>query len=135
MKRRKPAENQTTIAGATRALPADMYDADTLEAINVEQLATATDRMLLRGRVARRRPSAASQGRDPYPRMVSHLAAPLARGSAPSLPSRRASSSPGERARPTLQIRTPSSARTQVFAVTVVIPTLVGIVVGLAALL
>lgn len=140
-----------------------MYDADTIEAINVEQLVTATDRMLLRGRVARRRPSArplASPSLAPYPRIVAHTpalsptpaprsvshtpapsptpardlyrqmiaASSLARGSQPQLGSLR-----GE---PTLQMRAqPSSARAQVFAITVVIPTLVGIAVGLAALL
>jgi hypothetical protein len=33
----------------------DMYDIDAIEAINVEQLATVTDRLLLRGRVTKRR--------------------------------------------------------------------------------
>jgi hypothetical protein len=32
-----------------------MYDIDAIEAINFEQLATVTDRLLLRGRVTRRR--------------------------------------------------------------------------------
>ncbi|HEX7841209.1 MAG TPA: hypothetical protein VF469_27210 [Kofleriaceae bacterium] len=36
-----------------------MLDADTLETINREQLATATDRLLLGGRLARRRRSLA----------------------------------------------------------------------------
>jgi len=36
----------------------NMYDVDAIEAINFEQLATATDRLLLRGgRLAKRRPS------------------------------------------------------------------------------
>jgi hypothetical protein len=34
-----------------------MHDIDAIEAINFEQLATVTDRLLLRGRVAKRRPS------------------------------------------------------------------------------
>ena len=35
-----------------------MHDADAIEAINFEQLATATDRLLLRGeRISKRRPS------------------------------------------------------------------------------
>ncbi|HEU4734215.1 MAG TPA: hypothetical protein VFT22_40265 [Kofleriaceae bacterium] len=38
-----------------------MYDADEIEAINFEQLATPTDRLLLRGnRISKRRPSAPS---------------------------------------------------------------------------
>lgn len=32
-----------------------MYNLDAIEAINFEQLATATDRLLLRGRLAKRR--------------------------------------------------------------------------------
>lgn len=35
-----------------------MHNIDAIEAINFEQLATVTDRLLLRGRVAKRRPSA-----------------------------------------------------------------------------
>lgn len=34
-----------------------MLNIDAIEAINFEQLATVTDRLLLRGRVAKRRPS------------------------------------------------------------------------------
>ena len=41
--------------GATRAPGQGMYDIDAIEAINFEQLATVTDRLLLRGRVTRRR--------------------------------------------------------------------------------
>jgi hypothetical protein len=37
-----------SIAGTHRALLANMYDADAIEAINFEQLATITDRLLLR---------------------------------------------------------------------------------------
>ena len=33
-----------------------MHDGHTLESINVDQLATATDRLLLRGRLTKRRP-------------------------------------------------------------------------------
>ena len=40
-----------------------MYDLTAIESINVEQLATATDRLLLRGRFTRRRPSTASVAR------------------------------------------------------------------------
>jgi hypothetical protein len=38
-----------------RELPFGMHDIDAIEAINVEQLATVTDRLLLRGRVTKRR--------------------------------------------------------------------------------
>ncbi|MBX3160826.1 MAG: hypothetical protein KF773_32975 [Deltaproteobacteria bacterium] len=34
-----------------------MHDIDAIEAINAEQLATVTDRLLLRGRITDRRPS------------------------------------------------------------------------------
>ncbi len=34
-----------------------MYDVDAIEAINFEQLVTVTDRLLLRGRLPKRRPS------------------------------------------------------------------------------
>ncbi|MBC7974644.1 MAG: hypothetical protein H7138_06620, partial [Myxococcales bacterium] len=68
-------KRQSSIAGTCGALPADMYDADDIEAINFEQLATATDRLLLRGAVAdrarRRRHAAPPVARDIYPRMVS----------------------------------------------------------------
>jgi hypothetical protein len=153
-------KQKRAIEGTSRALPTDMYDAETIEAINVEQLVTATDRMLLRGRVARRRPIApglAPQGRDPYPRTVSYMATP-ARDPAPRIAAPAPSATPARdlyrqmvasialargsqsriapRGEPTLQMRAqPSSARAQVFAITVVIPTLVGIAVGLAALL
>jgi hypothetical protein len=40
-----------------------MYDVDAIEAINFEQLATVTDRLLLRrGRVSKRRPSTSRIG-------------------------------------------------------------------------
>ena len=202
--KRKPA-----IEGTTRALPANMYDADSIEAINVEQLVTPTDRMLLRGRARRRRPSTAPlapNGRGSYPvvvpptpaaapqiaaptlaaprfatrmpvvaprlttlRVAAHtpaqarMTAPRIAAHAPTLASRLAAHTPSlspardlyrqmmsaptlargsqpqlaaPHGEPTLQIRAqPSSVRAQVFAVTVVIPTLVGIAVGLAALL
>jgi hypothetical protein len=41
--------------GTQRALRVCMLDIDAIESINVEQLATNTDRLLLRGRVTRRR--------------------------------------------------------------------------------
>ncbi len=65
-----------------------MHAVDTIESINREQLATASDRLLLRGRVSRQRPRAwvAPRGSSPaIPR------GPLAEGSQPRivLPPRR----------------------------------------------
>jgi hypothetical protein len=98
-----------------------MYDADTIEAINFEQLATATDRILLRGgRMSKRRPS--------IPSLV-----PLVRGSQPHIEQTVRGSQP--RIAPTMVVRAAKASRPQMFAMTVVIPTLVGIAVGLAAML
>jgi hypothetical protein len=91
-----------------------MYDADAIVAINFEQLATLTDRLLIRGvRVSRRRRS--------IPSLVQARARPgalLARGSQPRL-------APSGRA----------AAHAQWISIRVVIPTLVGIAIGLAAML
>lgn len=90
-----------------------MYDADAIFAINFEQLATATDRLLLRkGRLPKYRPSLPSLA----PR------GPLARGSHP-------------RIEQTVVGRSAAASHSQVFAISIVIPTLFGIAVGLAALL
>jgi hypothetical protein len=98
-----------------------MYDADTIESINCEQLATVTDRLLLRGcRMSKRRPSIPSPVQFP-------------RGSQPSIPP--TAVRPAPRIQPTAVVRVARASRTQVFAITVVIPTLVGIAVGLAAML
>ena len=53
--RSNPAERLAPHRGARRALPLVMHDIDAIEAINVEQLVTVTDRLLLRGRVTKRR--------------------------------------------------------------------------------
>ncbi len=96
-----------------------MYDADAIEAINFEQLVTATDRLLLRGgRPSRRRP-----GIPPI--------APAARGSQPQV-DKPAVVWP-RRSEPTLMVRRPRYM--QMFAFTVAIPALLGIAVGLATLL
>jgi hypothetical protein len=104
-----------------------MYDADAIEAINFEQLATVTDRLLLRGAyVSKRRPS--------VPSLVLHR--PLARGSAPYIEQTmvvRPVAAP--RIEQTAVARSNAAPKAQVFAITVVIPTLVGIAVGLAAML
>jgi hypothetical protein len=98
-----------------------MYDADAIEAINFEQLATATDRLLVRGgRVSKRRPSTPSLVHGSQPRPVAGTVA-----------AQRSDALHFER---TTIIR-PASSHVQVFAITVVIPTLVGITAGLAALL
>jgi hypothetical protein len=127
-----------------------MYSADAIEAINFEQLATATDRMLLRGALAsKRRP-----GRPVVARSLQLPLIPLARGSEPTLPRPRirirAASLPNDsRGSSTPQLAPlhadsaqyeptvvmPTATPSQVFAFTIVIPTLVGIAVGFAALL
>jgi hypothetical protein len=66
-----------------------MHSIDTIESINREQLATASDRLLLRGRVSRQRPRTrwvAPRGSSPE---IPH--GPLAEGSQPRivLPARR----------------------------------------------
>jgi len=90
-----------------------MYDADAIEAINFEQLATTTDRLLIRrGHVPKHRPS------------ISSIVPParFARGSRLHIEQSNAR-------------RLAGSTRSQMFAITVVIPTLVGIAAGLAAML
>jgi len=104
-----------------------MYDADAIEAINFEQLATVTDRLLLRG-------SHVSKRRLSVPSLVPH--GPLARGSAPyieqTVVARPVAAADIEQI---AVARSTQAPRAQVFAITVVIPTLVGIAVGLAAML
>jgi len=104
-----------------------MYDADAIEAINFEQLATITDRLLLRaGRGSKRRLS--------VPSLVPH--GPLARGSVPYIEQTVAVRSAPAPHIDQPAVATPTAApKAQVFAITVVIPTLVGIAVGLAAML
>ncbi len=116
-----------TVAGTRHALLADMYDADAIEAINFEQLATVTDRLLLRGgHGSKRRPS--------VPSPVPH--GPLARGSAPYIEQTVvAHPPPAPRVDQAAVTRATTAPKGQVFAITVVIPTLVGIAVGLAAML
>jgi len=90
-----------------------MYDADAIEAINFEQLATTTDRLLIRrGQAPKHRPSISS--RMPPTRLARGSHAHIEQGN----------------------VRRPAgSTRSQMFATTVVIPTLVGIAAGLAAML
>lgn len=90
-----------------------MHDADAIEAINFEQLATVTDRLLLRGGQVSRRPPTEPSLAPPVP------LGPLARGSHVYLEG----------------VRPAPAPHPQVFAITVVIPTLVGIALGLATLL
>jgi hypothetical protein len=104
------------MAGTHRALLADMYDADAIEAINFEQLATATDRLLLRRGQVSRRPPTEPSFTPPAP------LGPLARGSHAQIEETRI-------------VRPAATSHSQVFALTVAVPTLVGIAIGLAALL
>src|SRR5215813_2714154 len=84
---RNVAEPRATIAGTHPALHADMH-IDTIASINREQLATASDRLLLRGRVSRQRPQRWVAPRVPVAE-IPH--GPLAEGSQPQivLPPRR----------------------------------------------
>lgn len=107
--RRNFAEPRATIAGTHPALDADMHGIDTIESINREQLATASDRLLLRGRVSRQRPRT--------------WVAP--RGSSPAIPH-------GPLAEGSQWIVLPAR-RTQHPAPPVRAPRLVGFAVGLAA--
>ncbi|HZJ67321.1 MAG TPA: hypothetical protein VFD36_27625 [Kofleriaceae bacterium] len=130
-----------------------MYDADALEAINVDQLVTPTDRLLLRGgQMSRRRRPARSFATGSQPHIVIER---FAQGSQPDLAIARlapgtqpgvvvdveTASAPPARKRGAQQrehtaiIRSVGTTGAQMFAMTVVIPALVGVVVGLAALL
>ena len=66
-----------------------MYSIDAIESINREQLATASDRLLLRGRVSRQRPR--TQSVAPRGSVLEIPHGPLAEGSQPQivLPPRR----------------------------------------------
>jgi hypothetical protein len=116
-----------------------MHDADTIEAINCEQLATATDRLLLRGgRLSKHRPSTRSFSASTRGSWV-HLTqpAPVARGSQIAR-SAAVARAPRSFEIPAYEHTVPARRRTaytQMFAITVTIPTLVGLALGLAALL
>jgi hypothetical protein len=108
-----------------------MQDADTIETINREQLATATDRLLLRGgRVSKRRPTRpyAPAARGSYQVVPP---APLARGSQPWVAF--------DTVHPAYERTVPARRRTpvyaQMFALLVAVPALVGVAIGIAALL
>jgi hypothetical protein len=122
-----------------------MHDIDTIESINREQLATPSDRLLLRGRVSRQRPRpqwAAPRGSSPA---IPH--GPLGEGSQPRivLPARRTQHpAPPVRAsrpvviwppayEPTVPVR--RRAMAPVSAVALAMSPLVGFAVGLAATL
>lgn len=172
--RPRPAANslkcEATIEGTRHALVAGMYDADEIEAINFEQLATPTDRLLLRGsRMSKRRPSTPSvalahssqprivagpalydldielptlAARGSQPRIVTtaavqtrdvpSLAQPAARGSQPHIA---APAALATAATPAPSAPAPVAARSRAFAITVVVPALVGIAAGLVAML
>ncbi len=77
--------------GTANALPSDMQDIETIEMMNVEQIATVTDRLLLRARVTNRRFSTNKQlfacdrrSRPSFGSTLSREIAPI-----PSLASRR----------------------------------------------
>ena len=111
-----------------------MYDADAIEAINADQIATVTDRLLLHGDLlARRRLNPQSFARGSQPRIdrpARHTPTPQHAIAHASEPPYR-----GPQAYEHTAIMRTTSSYAQVFAVTVVIPTLVGVAVGLAAML
>jgi hypothetical protein len=117
----KRAKRRAAIEGTRRAPGAGMHDANAIEAINFEQLATATDRLLLCGQASKRRPTRPSLARDARARRRFDSAAFAHQPQAPQL----------ER---TTIIR-PERSHVSTFAMTIVIPTLAGITAGLAALL
>jgi hypothetical protein len=117
-----------------------MADIDTIESINREQLATASDRLLLRGRVSRQRARGWGAPRGTSP-AIPH--GPLAEGSQPRivLPVRRAQHPvPPARASQALVIvplgtAPPRGPVPLVSAVALTLSPLVGFAVGLAATL
>jgi hypothetical protein len=122
---------QALVEGTGRAKPVDMYDVETIEAINCEQLVTATDRWLLRAsRGPARRPVPPSLFTPPPP-----PPAAFARGSQFDLertvvdPPAFADAERTARVRGTRRLRAPS------LAIGLAIPSLFGLACGLAALL
>jgi hypothetical protein len=105
-----------------------MYDADAIEAINFEQLATVTDRLLLRHGRSRLPRARAADDRFTVPSLVAHHPRPVrfARGSQPRFP--------GDAGERTLVVR-PRPSRVRWVAVTVIIPALLGTIAGLLMLL
>src|SRR4051812_46037354 len=101
-----------------------MRNADVLEACNREQLATTTDRLLLCGRLSKHRPlRSATPARG--------AALHRARG----LQVHRVAIAPEPATDERTVVVRSSSVIPQIFAVTVVLPTLVGLAIGLVALL
>jgi hypothetical protein len=77
----KRAKPEAPCEGMQRAPTADMHDVRRIETINREQLATATDRLLLRGRTARQRSGRSTVGSRPW----IAIPTPRAEGSQPSI--------------------------------------------------
>jgi hypothetical protein len=116
-----------------------MADIDTIESINREQLATASDRLLLRGRVSPQRARAWTAARGTSPAIP---LAPLAEGSQPQivLPAQRwQHPAPPARASRTMRIVPPPAAgrgpRPLLSTIALALSPLVGFAVGLAATL
>jgi hypothetical protein len=113
-----------------------MLDADAIEAINFEQLATATDRLLLRGGAAsKRRPTSSSKRRPLSPSLPRAARTSSAHDSSLSSIPRLTAADLADDAQYEPTVVVPPATQAQVFAFTIVIPTLVGIAVGFAALL
>jgi hypothetical protein len=122
---------QALVEGTGRAKPVDMYDAETIEAINCEQLVTATDRWLLRASrgPARRTVPPALFTPPPPP-------AAFARGSLFDLERTAVDhASPFAAAERTVSVRGTRRLRAPSLAIGLAIPSLFGLACGLAALL
>lgn len=122
-----------------------MYDADAIEAINIEQLATITDRLLLRHGRSRLPRARAADDRFAVPSLVARAHHPRPVRIASTIPGYRVSGPPrfargsqprfpGDSADHTLIVR-PRPSRARWIAVTVVIPALLGTIAGLLMLL
>ena len=110
-----------------------MYDVDAIEAINFEQLATVTDRILLRARHGglKRRSTT-----GPFPALARGSQPRIARGTQPLLtldPYEKTYVPP--RDEEDTVVTPPPVSRSHSFATTILLPTLLGIAVGLAAML
>jgi hypothetical protein len=116
--------------GTGRALTVYMYDAETIEAINCEQLVTATDRWLLRAsRGPARRPLPPSLFSPPPP------PAAFARGSQFDLERTVVDPPAFGDAERTACVRPSRRLRAPRLAIGLAIPSLFGLACGLAALL
>ena len=112
-----------------------MRNADTLQTINCEQLATATDRLLHRsGRVSKHRPSTRAFSPQAHGSWMQLTRPVPAWGTQSEIPARAVR---GSQRKITRLIAAPrrNAVQPQMFAVAVMIPTIVGFALGIEALL